>query len=75
MADEPGSPELGGMVMGGLSGIETALILLVGLSGLAIGLVVLFSSLDWWIEYFADSMVQRSERRRKKALTKPSLEG
>jgi hypothetical protein len=52
-----------------------ALILLVGLSGLAIGLVVLFSSLDWWIEYFADSMVQRSERRRKKALTKPSLEG
>jgi hypothetical protein len=63
------------MVMGGLSGIETALILLVGLSGLAIGLVVLFSSLDWWIEYCADSMVQRSERRRKKALTKPSLEG
>ena len=61
--------------MGGLSGIETALILLVGLSGLAIGLVVLFSSLDWWIEYFADSMVHRSERRRKKALTKPSLEG
>jgi hypothetical protein len=63
------------MVMGGPSGIETAMILLVGLSGLAIGLVVLFSSLDWWIEYFPDSMVQRSERRRKKALTKPSLEG
>ena len=67
MADEPGSPELGGMVM--------ALILLVGLSGLAIGLMVLFSRVDWWIEYFADSMVQRSERRRRKALTKPSLEG
>jgi len=54
--------------MGGLSGIETALVLLVGLSGLAIGLVVLFSSLDWWIEYFADSMVQRSERRRHRYL-------
>ena len=67
MADEPGSPEPGGTVM--------ALILLVGLSGLAIGLMVLFSRVDWWIEYFADSMVQRSERRRRKALTKPSLEG
>ena len=61
--------------MGGLSGIETALIFLVGLSGLAIGLVVLFSRLDWWIEYCADLMAQRSERRRKKALTRPSLEG
>jgi len=40
-----------------------------------IGLVVLFSSLDWWIEHFADLMVRRSERRRKKALTRPSLEG
>jgi len=61
--------------MGRLSGIETALIFLVSLSGLAIGLVVLFSRLDWWIEDFADLMVQRSERRRKKAPTKPRLEG
>jgi len=36
--------------MGGLSGIETALIVLVSLSALAIVLVVLFSRLDWWIE-------------------------
>jgi hypothetical protein len=48
------------MVMGGLSGIETALIFLVGLSGLVIGLVVLFSRLDWWIEYFADLMVNEA---------------
>ena len=61
--------------MGGLSGIETALIFVVGLGGLVIGLVVLFSSLDWWIEHFADLMVQRSARRRKKALTKASLDG
>ena len=50
--------------MGERSGIETALIFLVGLSGLAILSVVLFSG---WIERFADLMAQRSERRREKA--------
>jgi len=69
---------LGGKVMGGpvgLSGGETALLCLLGLGGFLIGLVVLFSRLDWWIERFADLMVQRRERRREKALTKPGLDG
>jgi hypothetical protein len=66
------APSLGAMVMGKRSGIETALIFLVGLSGLAILWVVLFSG---WIERFADLMAQRSERRREKALTEPTLDG
>jgi hypothetical protein len=44
--------------MGELGRLETALIFLVRLGGLAIGLFVLFSRLDWWIERFADLMVQ-----------------
>jgi hypothetical protein len=66
------------MVMGGqvgLSSTATALLSLLSLGGLLIGLVVFFSRLDWWIERFADLIVQRSERRREKALTKPSLDG
>jgi hypothetical protein len=66
------------MVMDGLVGLsstETALLSLLGLGGLLVGLVVFFSRLDWWIERFADLMVQRSERRREKALTKPGLDG
>jgi hypothetical protein len=66
------------MVMGGLVGLSstaTALLSLLSLGGLLIGLVVFFSRLDWWIERFADLIVQRSERRREKALTKPSLDG
>jgi hypothetical protein len=61
--------------MGDLGRLETALIFLVSLTGLAIGLFVLFSRLDWWIERFADLMVQRNARRREKALTKPTLDG
>ena len=64
--------------MGGLVGLgsgATALLSLLSLGGLLIGLVVFFSRLDWWIERFADLIVQRSERRREKALTKPSLDG
>ena len=64
---------MGGPV--GLSSGETALLCLVGLGGLLIGLIVFFSRLDWWIERFADLIVQRSERRREKALTKPGLDG
>jgi len=64
---------MGGLV--GLSGTETALLSLLSLGGLLIGLVLLFRKLDWWIERFADQIVQRSERRREKALTKPSLDG
>jgi hypothetical protein len=66
------------MVMGGLVGLSstaTALLSLLSLGGLLIGLVVFFRRLDWWIERFADLIVQRSERRREKALTKPSLDG
>jgi hypothetical protein len=63
------------MVMGGLSSTATALLSLLSLGGLLIGLVVFFSRLDWWIERFADLIVQRSERRRETALTKPSLDG
>jgi hypothetical protein len=64
------------MVMGGLVGLSsTVTALLLSLGGLLIGLVVLFSRLDWWIERFADLIVQRSERRRETALTKPSLDG
>ena len=62
--------------MGGLVGLSsTATALLLSLGGLLIGLVVFFSRLDWWIERFADLIVQRSERRRETALTKPSLDG
>jgi hypothetical protein len=61
--------------MGELGRLETALIFLVSLGGLLIGLIVLFRRLDWWIERFADLLMQRSERWREKALTKPSLEG
>ena len=57
--------------MGERTGIEIALISLVGLSGLAILLVVIFSG---WIERLADLMAQRSERRREKALTEPTLD-
>jgi hypothetical protein len=71
-AGSAAAPSLGAMVMGERSGIETALIFLVGLSGLAILSVVLFSG---WIERFADLMAQRSERRREKALTEPTLDG
>ena len=61
--------------MGGLSSTATALLSLLSLGGLLIGLVVFFSRLDWWIERFADLIVQRSQRRRETALTKPSLDG
>jgi hypothetical protein len=71
-AGSAAAPSLGAMVMGEPSGIETALIFLVGLSGLAILLAVLFSG---WIERFADLMAQRSERRREKVRTKPTLDG
>ena len=64
---------MGGLV--GLGSTETALLSLLSLGGLLIGLIVFFSRLDWWIERFADLIVQRSERRREKALTKPSLDG
>jgi len=64
---------MGGLV--GLGSTETALLSLLRLGGLLIGLAVLFSRLDWWIERFADLIVQRSGRRREKALTKPSLDG
>jgi hypothetical protein len=66
------------MVMGGLvelSSTATALLSLLSLGGLLIGLGVFLSRLDWWIERFADLIVQRSERRRETALTKPSLDG
>ena len=64
---------MGGPV--GLSSTATALLSLLSLGGLLIGLVVFFSRLDWWIERFADLIMQRSERRHEKTLTKPSLDG
>lgn len=60
--------------MGELGWPETALLFLISLSGLAIGLFVLISGLDRWTDRFADLMVRRSERRREKERTKPTLD-
>jgi hypothetical protein len=61
--------------MGELGWPETAPLFLISLSGLAIGLFVLIKGLDRWTDRFADLMVRRSERRRAKEMTKPTLDG
>jgi hypothetical protein len=57
--------------MGELSSTETIPLFLLSFSGLLIGFFVLLRRLDRWIERLADLIVQRGERRREKALTKP----